>query len=117
MGRISKIDPQLAERIEGSLSGFDDILDLVPQSIQKLIQEVDHADLVVSLKLCSEELKAYLFENMSERKRASVQEDFSGLPAMKINQVEDAQRRILAKLEELRVAGLMRTRAGKDVYI
>ncbi len=113
---ISSLDPDLAGRIESNLSTFDDLLELTSQSIQRLIQEVDQSDLVVSMKIASDEVKDFLYTNMSERKRQQVKDDFDNLPPVRINQVEDAQHRILAKLEELREKGLVRSKSSKDIY-
>lgn len=114
---ISTLDPALAGRIESNLSTFDDLLELTPQSIQRLIQEVDQSDLVVSMKIASDEIKNCLYTNMSERKREQVKDDFDNLPPVRIAQVEDAQHRILAKLEELREKGLIRSQSKKDIYV
>lgn len=115
--RITSLDPDLANRIEKNLVTFDDILDLTAQSVQKLVQSVDHDDLVLSLKLCSEEVREVLYTNMSQHKRMQTKEDFDALPPTQIGHVEEAQRRILDKLEELREKGLVRSKPKNDMYV
>ena len=117
LDRITQVDERLAEQIEDKLANFDDILDLTPQSLQKLILTIDHSDLVVALKLASEEAKAFIFENMSDRKRSQVNDDFKALPPMRIAQIQEAQQRILNTLDQLRTEGLLRTRTKNDVYV
>jgi len=114
---IKAADPQIALKIEANLTTFEDIATLFPQGIQTLIKEVDHKDLVVSLKKASEKVKTALFENMSERKRTTVQEDFATLPQMPLSEVQDAQARITKKLDELRTAGLIRSQSEHDAWV
>ena len=117
MKEINRLDPGLAHKIELNLSNFDDIIELTPQSIQLLIQKVEHSDLVLSMKMISQEAREALISNMSQRKRQTVEEDISALPPCRLSDVEEAQRRILNILEQLREQGLVRSRAKSDLYI
>lgn len=115
--QIRQTDPGLAVKIEANLVTFEDIADLFPQGLQLLIKEVEHQDLIVSLKKASDKVKQALFANMSQRKRQTVEEDFTGLPPMPLAEVEQAQGRILKKLDELRTAGLIRTQSESDTWV
>ena len=115
--KIRQTDPGLAVKIEANLVTFEDIADLFPQGLQLLIKEIDHQDLIVSLKKASDKVKQALFVNMSQRKRQTVEEDFAGLPQMPLAEVEQAQSRILKKLDELRTAGLIRTQSESDTWV
>ena len=109
--------PSLAAKIENKLLSFDEIADLTPQSIQTLIKSVDYKDLLLSLKTASRLVKDILFQNMSERKRDMLNEDFKALPPVRLSEVEEAQRRILLKLDELRTAGLVRSGGKHDIWV
>ena len=108
--------PAIAVQIEANLYHFDDIADLTPKSVQLLINNIQHSDLVLSFKTASETVKSAFLSNMSERKKAQVQDDFSALPPVKISEAEAAQRRILEKMEELRKSGLIHSADKKDVW-
>ena len=110
-------DARLAAAITDNLLTFEDIAELTPQSIQILVKAVEHRDLIISLKSASENIKKTLFANMAERKRQIVQEDFAALPPIKISEVEEAQRRIVIKMDELRTVGLIRGVGDSDVMI
>jgi|GEM_PF-1789686 len=114
---INRTRPDLATKISDKLFNFDDISDLAPQGIQVLLQNILSADLVLSLKTASPKAKAALLENMSERKQQIVREELAALPQVRLVDVEDAQRRILAKLDELRTSGAIRTQSKKDVWV
>ncbi len=109
--------PEITERVAENLFSFEDIVDLASQGVQILIKEIDQRDLVISLKSASQAVKRVLFSNMSERKCASVKEDFEALPKISNTEIEEAQFRILKKLDSLRTEGKIRTDSKKDVYV
>lgn len=114
---IEDSHPEIAKQIQENLFTFNDIAELTTQGLQVLIREIDHRDLVISLKRASEKVKQALFSNMSERKRKMVEDDFAALPPTHIEDVEQAQRRIIAKADELRTNGIIRSGSTKDVWI
>lgn len=114
---IQQSNPELATKIEEKLFNFEEIADLTPQGMQLLLKEVAHADVVLSLKKASPHVKSALMQNISERKQQMLEEDFINLPPVKLTDVENAQRRILFKLDELRKAGLIRTQSKNDVWV
>lgn len=114
---IQGANPDLALRIEERLYNFEEIAELQPAGVQILIKEIEHRDLVLSLKTASANVKRVLFENMSERRQQIVNEDFSALPAVKLRDVEEAQRRIMQKLSALRTAGLLKTQSKNDIWV
>lgn len=109
--------PEIAIKIEANLFNFEEIADLTPQGAQLLMKEVKHEDLLLSLKRASANVKKILFEGVSERRLQIIQEDFERLPPTRLSEVEDAQRRILEKLDELRKAGLIRTQSKNDLWV
>jgi len=114
---IQQKHPEIAEKIESNLFNFSDIAELTSQGVQVLIKEVEHDDLVLSLKTASSEVKEVLFNSMTERKQKLVEDDFEALSPVRPVQVEDAQKRILAKLDELRTQGLIRTKSSNDFWV
>ena len=114
---IQDSSPEIAAKIEQNLFHFDDIADLTPQSVQILLKEVDQKDLVLSLKAASAKVKEALYRNMSQRKRQIVDDDLKVIGQTPLAQVQEAQRRILDKIDELRQAGAVRSAGVKDVWI
>lgn len=114
---IQAAQPDVATKIEEKLYNFEEIADLQPQGVQILIKEIEHRDLVLSLKTASENIKKVLFENMSDRRRQIVEEDFGALPQVKLRDVEEAQRRIMMKLSALRTSGLLKTQSKNDIWV
>ncbi|MBN8549041.1 MAG: hypothetical protein J0M12_06980 [Deltaproteobacteria bacterium] len=114
---IQASQPEVAVKIEEKLYNFEEIADLQPHGVQILLKEIDPRDLLLSLKTASENVKKILFENMTERRRQIVEEDFATLPQVKLRDVEDAQRRIMVKLSALRTAGLLKTQSKNDIWV
>lgn len=110
-------DPEILVKVQEKLFDFNDIASLTPQGMQVLIKSIEHNDLIMSLKTASIEVKEAFFTNMTERKAALVKEDFESLPKVKLTDVEDAQRRIIKKLDELRSSGQIRTQSKNDVWV
>lgn len=115
--RMHQINPTLATRVEENIVTFESLSHLSDKSAQMLLQHVSPHELAVSLKSASHEVKEHLVKNLSGRKRAEVNEELDQLSAIRLQEVEAAQRTILVKLEELEHAGLVRTRGSKGVYV
>lgn len=114
---IQRADPTIAAKIQEKMLRFDDIAELTPPGVQLLIKEVQHSDLVLSLKTAGPAVKEVLFKNMSERKRQTINEDLAALPPTKLSDIEEAQMRIARKLDELRTAGLAKSANSQDVWV
>ncbi|MCB0340485.1 MAG: hypothetical protein KDD53_12815 [Bdellovibrionales bacterium] len=117
VNRIQAKNPAIAAKINNRLFDFNDIMELAPQGVQVLIKEIDPSDLTLSMKTASPEVKEYLLDNMSARKRSLVVEELDSLPPIRLNEVEAAQRRVLQTLDDLRTAGLVRSREESEIWV
>lgn len=109
MQSINARDTKLAASISQNMVVFEDLATLTPQSIQVLIKNIDHLDLVNSLRQASAKARTALLENMSERRRQVVLEDYSARTTTSSEEIEAAQKRIVSKMDELLTAGLIRS--------
>lgn len=60
-------DPDLAEEIKKRMFVFEDIVTLDNKAIQRVIRDCASEDLMLSLKVSSEEVKEIIYKNMSQR--------------------------------------------------
>src|SRR5690606_33733689 len=67
-------DPELAEDIKKRMFVFEDIVSIDNRSIQRIIRDVENADLQLALKVSSEEVREAIFRNMSKRMSDTFQE-------------------------------------------
>src|SRR6185437_13684247 len=90
-----------AERIKALMFTFEDLGRLDPSSVQTLLRSVDKGKLAVSLKGASEPLRDLFFANMSERAGKLLREEISGLGAVRVRDVDEAQTYMVALAKEL----------------
>lgn len=115
---LSDEDPELAEEIKKLMFVFDDIVYLDNMEIQTFIREIDTKDLTIALKAASEEVTNVIFSNMSQRQRETIQTDMQYLHNVRMRDVEDAQRKIIATIRKLEETGeIVMSKGGLDEII
>ena len=111
-------DPELAEEIRKRMFVFEDIVTLDNRSIQRIVRDCENEDLILSLKVSSEEVKEVLYRNMSQRMAESFQEEMDVMGPVRLRDVEEAQARIVGIIRRLEDAGeIIIARGGGDDVI
>ncbi|USG67924.1 flagellar motor switch protein FliG [Brevibacillus ruminantium] len=111
-------DPELAEEIKKRMFVFEDIATLDNRSIQRVIRDVENADLQLALKVASEEVREVIFRNMSKRMADTFKEEMEFMGPVRLRDVEEAQSRIVAIIRRLEEAGeIIIARGGGDDII
>ena len=111
-------DPELAEEIRKRMFVFEDIVTLDSRSIQRIIRDCENEDLILSLKVSSEEVQKVLYDNMSQRMAESFQEEIEIMGPVRLRDVEEAQSRIVASIRRLEDSGeIIIARGGGDDII
>ena len=111
-------DPVLAEEIKTRMFVFEDIVTLDNRAIQRVIRDVEKDDLLLSLKVASEEVKDIVYKNMSKRMVETFTEEMDYLGPVRLRDVEEAQSRIVAVIRHLEDAGeIVLARGGGDDII
>lgn len=111
-------DPELAEEIRKRMFVFEDIVTLDNRSIQRIVRECENEDLVLSMKVSSEEVREILFKNMSQRMAESFQEEMEVMGPVRLRDVEEAQARIVSIIRRLEDSGeIIIARGGGDDVI
>ncbi|ACB61330.1 flagellar motor switch protein FliG [Exiguobacterium sibiricum 255-15] len=108
-------DPELAEEIKKRMFVFEDIVTLDARAIQRIIREVSNEDLLLSLKVSSEDVKEMVYRNMSQRMVESFKEDMEFMGPVRLRDVEEAQSRIVGIIRRLEDMGeIVVARGGGD---
>lgn len=111
-------DPELAEEIKKRMFVFEDIVNIDNRSIQRIIRDIENADLQLSLKVASEEVRDAIFRNMSKRMSDTFKEEMEFMGPVRLRDVEEAQTRIVATIRRLEEAGeIIIARGGGDDII
>lgn len=100
--------PDLALSLRNLMFVFDDILLFDDKGMREIIQRVDKRRLAIALKGTSDDLRAQFFRQMSQRAVEMLKEDMDALGAVRVGDVEAAQREILSIVRELEKEGLVR---------
>ncbi len=111
-------EPELADEIRKKMFVFEDILSLDDRAIQRVLRDVDNNDLAVALKGANEEVQNAIFNNLSKRLAAMIEEDMEFMGPVRMKDVEEAQQKIvniIRKLEDS--AEIVISRGGGDEIV
>lgn len=110
---LEMTDDQLAEEIRKRMFVFEDITRLDSRSIQKILSEIETADLILALKGTSQEVSKVLFSNMSKRLQDTIKEDMEFMGPVRLRDVEEAQQKIVNIVRRLDETGEILIHRGK----
>lgn len=112
-------DGELAEEIRKRLFVFEDIARMSNQAIQRVLREIDNADLTVALKGTSQEVSKVILGNVSKRLQEMIREDMEMMGPVRVRDVEEAQQKIVNTIRRLEDAGEIITGrgGGEDVIV
>jgi flagellar motor switch protein FliG len=117
MDQIKEVDESLGTRIQDLMFVFDDLKNIDDQGIQALMREVSSEILVLALKAADEELKNKIFGNMSKRAAELLKDDLEVKGPVRVSEVENAQREILAIARRMADAGEIALGASSEQMI
>ena len=94
-------DSELAEEIRKHLFVFEDIAKLSNQAIQRILKELENADLAIALKLATEEVTKAIMGNISKRLQDMLRDDMEVMGPVRVRDVEEAQQKIVNIIRKL----------------
>ncbi|PAF47325.1 flagellar motor switch protein FliG [Helicobacter sp. 12S02634-8] len=112
---IEQIDEQLANEIKEMMFTFEDISKLDKNAIREILKIADKKDLILALKSSPDDLKQKFLDNMSTRASEQFVEEMQFLGAVKVKDVEGAQRKIVEVVQSLSDRGLIQIGEEEDV--
>jgi flagellar motor switch protein FliG len=115
--RLDEHSPTLSEQIRALMFTFEDLVSVDDRGLQRIIQEVDQKDLVLALKAAGEEIVSKIFKNMSERTASIVKQEIEFLGPVRLKDVEEAQRKIVAITRKLGESGEIIVGASGDQIV
>ena len=112
---LEEDDPELAEEIKKKMFVFEDIITLDDKSIQKVMRNVDNADLSKALKSVDAEVQDKIFRNMSKRAAQMLKDDMEFMGPVRLKEVEETQQKIVSIIRKLEEQGeIIVSRGGDD---
>ena len=86
---------------------FEDLLNLEPEYIMRILQNVDTGDVVLAMKNATAEDMEKVTSAMSQRARDRFKEEFEMLNKVKIKDIEAAQRKMLDVAQKMIEDGII----------
>lgn len=113
--QIEQLDQELASSIKEMMFTFEDIVDLDGNSVREILKSVDKNDLMLALKSSADELKEKFYANMSQRAKEAFVEEMQFLGAVKVKEVETAQRKIVDAVQALAEQGVLQLGESEEM--
>jgi flagellar motor switch protein FliG len=111
---IGSIDPELAQRIERSMFVFEDLVRIDDRNFQIMLRAVDQKLLASALKGADPKMLEKVLRNLSQRSAEMLREEISARGPMRVTEIEEARREIVATAQRLEREGtiILPTDAG-----
>ncbi|MDB6093977.1 MAG: flagellar motor switch protein FliG [Verrucomicrobia bacterium] len=105
LSRLEERNATLSAAIRKKLFSFDDLTRLAPADLQRLLREVDSANLALSMKGASDPLRDKIFGAISKRAAESLKEEVELLGSVRKKDIEVAQDAIIQVVRRLEEEG------------
>lgn len=109
---LEERQPELADEVKANLFTFEDIISLNPSDVQKVLRHVDNDDLMLALKGVADDIRNFIFQNMSSRAVETIKEDMQFMGPARLSAVEESQTKIVAIIRSLDESGEIYIRRG-----
>ena len=96
---------------------FENLIDLDDRGIQALNREITSDLLIIALKGAEPELQDKIFRNMSKRAAELLGDDLEAKGPVRITEVEEAQKQIVATARKLADEGTIMIGSGGDDFV
>lgn len=114
MPELSRMDKALAREIENEMFKFEHLFALDPQAMGSLLREVESDTLIDALKGIAEDQRDVFFRAMSSRAADGVKDEIAARGRLKMADVVEAQKAIVAAARRLAAEGVIVFGAGGD---
>ncbi|CZQ90180.1 flagellar motor switch protein FliG [Trichococcus collinsii] len=111
---LEEKQPELADEVKANLFTFEDIVGLERGDVQKVLREVDNDQLALALKGVSEDIKQFIFQNLSSRAVETLQEELQFMGPARLSAVEEAQQKVVSVIRRLDEVGEIYLRRGEQ---
>jgi len=114
LGRLEERNAQLGAAIRKKMFSFEDLNRIASADLQRILREVDSANLAVSMKSASDPLKEKIYQSISKRAAESLRDEISMLGPVRLKDVEVAQDAIIQVVRRLEEEGSISLDSGGE---
>lgn len=102
---IAEREPEMAEMIRQRMFIFEDLVKFSGRSLQILLKEIPIEKWVIALRNATDEFKAVIFENLSERAAKLLQEELQLQKPQKLSKISSTQQEIVKTAQKMILEG------------
>lgn len=117
MPKLAKIDREVAKAIEEAMFVFENLLELDDKNLGTLIRAIDGDTLTLALKGVDEAGRNRFLGCMSSRAADQIRDEMEARGPMRLSEVLDAQKQVIAVARQLAKDGTIMMGAGDDDYV
>jgi flagellar motor switch protein FliG len=117
MRSLAKADKNLMTAIQDNMFTFDNLIAVDDKSMGTLLRSCDPNILAIALKGADERLRDKMFGAMSSRAAASLKDEIESKGPMRITEVMEAQKQVIAVARQLSDAGTIMLAGRGDDYV
>ena len=111
---LAQEDPDLVVEIRRLMFVFEDISKLADKDVQQVLKNVENSQWAMALKNATEELKAKILGNMSQRAAQMLREEMEYLGPTRLSEVEGVQQQIVDVVRRLEDSGDINTHGNDE---
>ena len=111
---LQNSDPALVETIRNQMFTFADLASVPAANLRVILAELDKKVLATALKGAREEVRTALYNCMTSRAAEMLKEDMEVLGSIPLQQVQEAQKEVVATARRLEADGKISLRSGGD---
>jgi flagellar motor switch protein FliG len=115
--KIKAEDAALGELIKDALFVFDNLLKVDDRGMQAILREVQSDVLSVALEGADEAVREKIFKNLSKRAGEILRDDIASKGPVRLTDVEQAQKEIVAVAHRLAEEGTIMLASGGDDFV
>ena len=118
MKELTKKNKDIAKEIQENMFDFENLIGIDDKSMQTLIRSLDNELIVVALKGADDAVSDKFFACMSQRAAANIKDEMEALGPMRLTDVQEAQKQIIAVARQLADEGsIVLAGRGGDEYL
>ncbi len=117
MEQVRSENEELALRIDDMMFVFDNLRTVDDRGIQTMMREISTDLLALALKGVDEEMRQKFLKNMSSRAADMLVEDMEAKGPVRLSEVEEAQKEILAVARKLEESGEIMLSGGGEAMV
>lgn len=117
LARLEERNAPLGSAIRKKMFSFEDLNRLGGADLQRILREVDSANLATSMKSASEPLREKIYGSISKRAAESLRDEISMLGSVRLKDVEAAQDAIIQVVRRLEEEGAISLDGGEGATV